>query len=65
LQVGSAGVVEQFGQVQTHGGILIEQEFFEHRLVDRDHLLHVGPGEVHGGARIFVVMTAENILSRG
>jgi hypothetical protein len=57
--------MEQFGQVQTHGGILIEQEFFEHRLVDRDHLLYVGPGEVHGGARIFVVMTAENILSRG
>jgi hypothetical protein len=55
LQIGFASVVKQFGQVKVGGGSLIEQELFEHRLVDRDHLLHVGPGEVHGGARIFQV----------
>jgi hypothetical protein len=39
LQVGFAGVVEQFGQVQVHGRVFLDQEFFEHCLVDRDHLL--------------------------
>jgi hypothetical protein len=63
LQVGFAGVVEQFGEVQAHGRILIEQELFEHRLVDRDHLLHVGSGEVHFAARIFAgFMTVEDVL---
>jgi hypothetical protein len=38
LQVGFAGIVEQFGQFQAHGRVL-DQELFEHRLVDRDHLL--------------------------
>ena len=62
LQIGLAGVVEQFGQIQAHGGILIEQEFFEHRLVDHYHLLHVGSGEVHGGTRIFagLMMTEDS-----
>jgi len=65
LQVGFAGILEQFGQFKTNGGILIEQEPFEHRLVDRDHLLHVGPGKVHGGARIFAgLMAAEDFRSR-
>jgi hypothetical protein len=56
LQIGSAGVIEQFGQIQAHDRILIEQEFFEHRLVDCNHLLHVGPREVHGGALILRVL---------
>jgi hypothetical protein len=55
LQVGLGGVVEQFGKVQAYGRILCEQQLFEHRLVDRDHLLHVGPGEIHDAARIFAV----------
>jgi hypothetical protein len=63
LQIGFAGVVEQFCKVQAHSRILVEQELFEHRLVDRDHLLHVGPGEVHGGARIFAgFVAAEDIF---
>jgi hypothetical protein len=53
LQVGPAGVVEQFSQFQAYARILIEQELFEHRLMNRDHLFHIGPGEVHGGALIF------------
>jgi hypothetical protein len=65
LQVGLAGVAEQFGQVQAHSRILIEQELFEHSLVDSDHLLHIGPGEVHGDARIFAgFMTAEDFFGR-
>jgi hypothetical protein len=39
LQVGPAGVLEQVGQIEAHGRAVIEQELFEHRLVDRDHLL--------------------------
>jgi hypothetical protein len=61
LQIGPAGILEQFGQLKAHGRILIEQELFEQRLVDRYHLLQVGPGEVHCGPRIFAgLMTAED-----
>ena len=56
LQVRLAGVVEQLGQVQTDGRVLVEQQLLEHRLVDRDHLLQIGSGKVHGVARIFAVM---------
>jgi hypothetical protein len=63
LQVGLTGVMEQFGEVEAHGRILCEQEFFEHRLVDRDHLLHVGPGEVHDFARIFAGFVTRKISS--
>jgi len=52
LQVGPAGVVKKFGQIDAYGRVLGEQQPFEHRLVDRDHLLQIGTGEVHGGARI-------------
>ena len=51
-QVGFAGVVEQFGEFQAYGRILCEQQPFEHRLVDSDHLLQINSGEVHGGARM-------------
>jgi hypothetical protein len=61
LQIGPAGILEQFRQFQAHGRILIEQELFEQRLMDRYHLLQVGPGEVHCGHRIFAgLMTAED-----
>ena len=65
LQVGPAGVVEQFGQVQAHGRSFIEQKLFEHRLVDSDHLLHVVPGEVHGGARMFAGLMLVKISLAG
>jgi hypothetical protein len=52
LQVRPAGVLEQLGKVKAYGRIFCEQQPFEHYLVDRHHLLHVGPGEVHGGAHI-------------
>src|SRR5450631_3188393 len=60
-QVGFARVLEQFGQFQAYGRILCEQQPFEHRLVDSDHLLQINSGEVHGGARILAEasMTAE------
>ena len=61
LQVGFAGVLEQLGELQAYGRILCEQQPFEHRLVDSDHLLQINSGEVHGGARILAEgsMTAE------
>ena len=52
LKVGLARVVEQFGQVDVHGSVLGEQQPFEHCLVDRNHLLQISTGEVHGSARI-------------
>ena len=60
LQVGPAGVAKQFGEFQAYGRVLCEQQPFEHRLVDRDHLLQINSGEVHGGARILAeLMTTE------
>jgi hypothetical protein len=66
LQVGRAGVVKQFRQVQAHGRILCEQQSFEHRLMDRDHLFQISSGEVHGGARILAELyECRYFLGRG
>ena len=41
-------ILKQFGQLWTHGRVLLEQELCEHCLVDRDHLLQIGSMKVHG-----------------
>jgi len=65
LQVGPAGVLEQFGQFQAHGRILIEQQLFEHRPVDRYHLLQIDEGEIHGVTGILSgLMTTEDFPRR-
>ena len=66
LQVGFAGVVEKLGEFQAYGRIPCEQQPFEHRLVDRDHLLQISSGEVHGGARILAQLDdCGDFLGRG
>jgi hypothetical protein len=51
LQVGSARIREQFGELRTHVRILLEQQLFEHDAVDADHLLQMGSEKVHENTR--------------
>jgi hypothetical protein len=39
LQIRPPDIFEQFGELRTHRGALLEQQLFEHDAVDADHLL--------------------------
>jgi hypothetical protein len=51
LQVGCAGILEKLGEFRANGGILFEQQLFEHDTVDADHLHQMGSEKVHENAR--------------
>jgi hypothetical protein len=53
LPVGLARVVKQLCQTQVDGCVIVEQQLFEHRLVNRDHLFQISSGEIHDAARNF------------
>lgn len=51
LQIGLAGILEQFAEFRTHGRVVFEQQFFEHDAMDADHFLHMGSKKIHEKAR--------------